>query len=146
LGFDAVAAGVTGVIDPEDIPLYEDEGDRDAAYDAAQADGTPFFAIERYEQGYAVTYDLLPAGRELAPPARAEVDTVTEREVKRIVGEASLPTSEVGRSIGPSLGHLSFFQQEGTARRVGGAIAEIVLDDANWVEASPPDSQGPRRS
>jgi len=124
---------------PSEIPCYEDAAERDAAYERAEREGTPFFAVERYDEGYAVTYDLLPAGWELSKPARKELDERLTRELEAVVGDESLPTGEVSKSVGDSLGNVSLFERERTARRVAAVAARIALDESNWVEASPPD-------
>ncbi|WP_246023024.1 hypothetical protein [Halosimplex halophilum] len=125
--------------EPSEIPCYEDADERDAAYERAEREGTPFFAVERYDEGYAVTYDLLPAGRELSKPARKELDERLTRELEAVVGDESVPTREVSKSVGDSLGNVSLFEREGTARRVAAVAARIALDESNWVEASPPE-------
>jgi len=133
--------------EPTEVPLYEDRETVERQYRTAEREGDPFFAVEAYEDGYAVTYDLLPAGHQLAPPAASEVDERITREVEDIVGDQSLPTAEVGRSVSPSLGNISFFQQEDSARRVAAVISSLVLDDANWVAAQPPEQpQGTRKN
>lgn len=124
---------------PTEVPLYADRETVEREYETAQREGTPFFAIERYEEGFAITYDLLPAGSELAEPALAELDERVTREVEAIVGDERRATTEVSRSIGDSLGQLSFFASEESAREVAATISVIVLDEANWVAASPPD-------
>jgi len=132
----AVPAGY----DPSEVPLYENRTTVEEQYEAAQADELPFFAIEQYEEGFAITYDLLPADSELAEPAVSELDERVTREVESIVGDESRPTTEVSRSIGKSLGQLSFFTSEESAREVAARISTLVLDEANWVAASPPDA------
>jgi hypothetical protein len=133
---------VTGGYDPGEVPLYGDQQAVESEYAAAERDGEPFFAVERYEEGYAVTYDLLPTGMELAPPAASEVRERLTREVEDVVGDERLPTTEVSKSVSASLGHVAFFQREATARRVAAVISTIVLDEANWIEATPPESAG----
>lgn len=125
--------------EPSEIPCYEDADERDAAYERAEREGTPFFAVERYDEGYAVTYDLLPAGWELSKPARKELDERLTRELEDVVGDESVPTHEVSKSVGDSLGNISLFERERTARRVAAVAARIALDESNWVEASPPE-------
>ncbi|ELZ26885.1 hypothetical protein C475_08121 [Halosimplex carlsbadense 2-9-1] len=125
--------------EPSEIPCYEDADERDAAYERAEREGTPFFAVERYDEGYAVTYDLLPAGWELSKPARKELDERLTRELEAVVGDESIPTSEVSKSVGDSLGNISLFERKRTARRVAAVAARIALDESNWVEASPPE-------
>jgi hypothetical protein len=127
---------------PTEVPLYRDRETVEREYETAQREGTPFFAIERYEEGFAITYDLLPAGSELAAPALAELDEQVTRELEAVVGDESNATTEVSRSIGDSLGQLSFFAREDTAREVAATISVIVLDEANWVAASPPEDTG----
>jgi hypothetical protein len=112
-----------------------------------EREGVPFFAVESYEHGYAVTYDLLPAGSQLAPPAHSEVAERITREVEDIVGDDGLPTTEVSRSVSASLGNVSFFQREDSARRVAAAVSHVVLDESNWVAAEPPaDAPANRRN
>ncbi|PSQ03140.1 hypothetical protein BRC92_07245 [Halobacteriales archaeon QS_4_69_31] len=125
--------------EPPDVPLYEDQATRDEQYRRAEREEVPFFAVERYDEGYAVTYDLLPAGRELAKPARKELEERLTREVERLVADPSVPTTEVGKTVGESLGTVSLFEREETARRVAAFVSRTVLDGANWVEASPPE-------
>lgn len=122
-----------------EIPLYEGQDAVDEAYAAAERNREPFVAVERYDQGYAVTFDLLPAGYQLAPTARKEATARLTHEIEAIVGDDSLPTTEVSRSVSDSLGHVSFFGREDSARRVAVALTPIVLDETNWVEATPPD-------
>ncbi|WP_250137778.1 hypothetical protein [Halorientalis salina] len=124
---------------PSEVPLYENRETVEAQYQAAESDETPFFAVEQYEEGFAVTYDLLPAGSELAEPVVSELDERVTREVEAIVGDESRPTTEVSRSVGASLGQLSFFVSEESAREVAATVSTLVLDEANWVPASPPD-------
>jgi hypothetical protein len=131
---------VTAGYDPEAVPIYEDRAAVEAAYARAEREREPFFGVETYEEGYAVTYDLLPAGKQLAPPAYAEVGERITREVEAIVGDDSLPTTEVSRTVGESLGNVSFFQREASARRVAATVSQLVLDEANWVAATPPDT------
>jgi hypothetical protein len=124
--------------EPQDVPLYEDRETVEAKYTEAERAGEPFLAVERYEEGYAVTFDLLPADKELAPPAASEVGERITREVEAIVGDESLPTTEVSRTVGESLGNVSFFEREASARRVAASVSTLVLDEANWETATPP--------
>ncbi len=119
--------------DPPEIPLYEGKQAVEDAYQQAEAAHRPFFGVEQYDEGYAVTFDLLPAGQQLAPPARKEVQTRLTHEIEDIVGDDSLPTDEVSKSVSDSLGSISLFEREESARRVARAIAPLVLDDANWA-------------
>jgi hypothetical protein len=133
--------------EPQDVPLYEDRETVEAKYTEAERAGEPFLAVERYEEGYAVTFDLLPADKELAPPAASEVGERITREVEEIVGDERMPTTEVSRSVSASLGHIAFFGRERSARRVAAVVSTIVLDEANWVDpARPGQSQGVRRN
>lgn len=125
--------------EPSEVPVCEDEGVRDEAYRRAEREGEPFFAVERYDDGYAVTYDLLPAGQELSRPARKELDERLTREVESLVDDPAVPTAEVATTVGESLGTVSLFEREQTARKVAALVSRTVLDEANWVEASPPD-------
>ncbi len=124
--------------DPADVPLYETRDERDDAYATAEAEDRPFFGVERYEEGYAVTADLMPAGYRLSEPAQSELAERLTRQVEAVVGDDSYPTEEVGRSLGDALVNLSFFEREATAREVAAAISELVLDEDNWVEATGP--------
>jgi len=134
---------VTAGFAPSDVPLYEDQQARDDAYYQAEAESSPFFAVERYEEGYAITYDLLPAGKELSEPMRKELTEQVTRKVEDVVGDEALATVEVSRSIGGSLGNISFFERESTARDVAAMISQLVLDETNWVEADGPDDLPP---
>ena len=125
--------------EPSEVPCFEDTASRDAEYERAERESVPFFAVERYDDGYAVTYDLLPAGQELSKPARKELDERLTRELEDLVGDSSVPTGEVSKSVGVSLGNVSLFARERTARRVAAVIARVALDESNWVEATPPD-------
>lgn len=124
---------------PSEVPCYEDTATRDAEYERAERENVPFFAVERYEEGYAVTYDLLPAGHELSKPARKELNERLTRELEDIVGDPSEPVRELSKSVSASLGSVSLFEQESTARRVASVVGAIALDESNWVEATPPD-------
>jgi hypothetical protein len=133
--------GVPGY-EPSAVPLYGDRATVEQQYAAAEAAERPFFAIERYEEGYAITYDLLPAGAQLAEPAVSELDERVTRVVEGLVGDDARETTEVSRSIGDSLGQLSFFDGEDGAREVAATISVIVLDEDNWVAAAPPGDAG----
>ena len=141
----AVRSSVPGY-EPREVPLYGDRETVERKYSEAERRGEPFFAVEAYEQGYAVTYDLLPAGTQLAPPTATEVGERLTREVEDIVGDDGLPTTEVSKSVSASLGNVSFFQREESARRVAAVISTLVLDEANWVVADGPDRAGTRRN
>ena len=133
--------------EPQDVPLYGSREVLESEYAAAEREGEPFFAVEMYDDGYAVTYDLLPTDRELSPSVTSEVGEQITREVEDIVGDERTPTTEVSRSVSASLGHIAFFQREQNARRVAAVISTVVLDRANWVDATPPqDTQESRRS
>lgn len=131
---------------PSDVPVFEDEDSRDAGYRRAERESTPFFGVERYDEGYVVTYDLLPADRALSKPARKELDERLTREVEDVVGDPSLPTVEVGKTVGEELGTVSLFEREETAREIAALVSRTVLDEANWVTASPPSGSDPRRN
>jgi hypothetical protein len=131
---------------PSDVPLFEDDDARDAAYRRAEQESTPFFGVERYEAGYAVTYDLLPAARALSKPARKELNERLTREVEDVVGDPSLPTAEVSTTVGEELGTVSLFEREETAREVAALVSRTVLNEANWVAASPPTGADPHRN
>ena len=123
---------MTDAQDEFKIPVFSGKAAVEAGYAQAQQDGVPFFGIEEYEEGYAVTYDLLPADEQLAPTARKEVQTRLTAEVEDIVGDSSLATVEVSKSVNDSLGNVSMLESEASARRIARAIAPIVLDTANW--------------
>ena len=133
--------------EPGEVPLYEGQAGVEEGYAAAERERRPFFAVEAYEQGHAVTYDLLPAGAQLTAEARTEVNDLLTAEIEAVVADASLPTTEVSRSVNDSLGNVSFFGREDSARRVAAAVSQVVLDEANWTEARPPDTAvGDRRN
>ena len=125
--------------DPAEVPLYEDRATVEEEYRRAEREQRPFFAVEAYDEGYAVTYDLLPAGHQLSQPIASEVGERLTREIEAIVADESLPTAEVSRSVSASLGHISFFGREDSARRVAATVSGLVLDDENWVPAEPPE-------
>ena len=142
-----VASDVPVGYDPQEVPLYESRDVLETEYAAAERAGEPFFAVEAYDEGYAVTYDLLPTGKELAAPATSEVGERLTREIEDIVADERMPTTEVSKSVSASLGHVAFFGRERSARRVAATISTVVLDEANWVEVSPPsDAVGSRRN
>jgi hypothetical protein len=119
--------------DPSSIPLYDGQAAIEEAYSEAEGSGTPFFAVEEYEEGFAVTYDLLPAGASLSLTAQKEVEARLTQEIESIVADDSLPTVEVGKTVNDSLGNISMFEREDSARRVASVIAPLVLDEANWT-------------
>jgi len=136
---EAPTPGVTEGYEPGEVPLYEGQAGVEEGYAAAERERRPFFAVEAYEQGYAVTYDLLPAGVQLTAEARAEVADLLTAEVEAVVADADRPTTEVSRSVNDSLGNVSLFGREDSARRVAAAVSRVVLDETNWTEASPPE-------
>ena len=123
---------MTDAQDEFKIPVFSGKAAVEAGYAQAQQEGVPFFGIEEYDEGYAVTYDLLPADEQLAPTARKEIQTRLTAEVEDIVGDSSLATVEVSKSVNDSLGNVSMLESEASARRIARAIAPIVLDTANW--------------
>jgi hypothetical protein len=125
---------VTNADEEFTIPVFDGKAAVEAGYAQAQQEGVPFFGVEEYEEGYAVTYDLLPAEGELAPTARKEIQTRLTAEIEAIVGDEDLATVEVSKSVNDSLGNVSMLETEASARRVARAIAPIVLDTANWAE------------
>lgn len=124
--------------DQPQIPVYDGREAVEVGYAAAEREGVPFFGIERYEEGFAVTYDLLPAGQQLVPTARKEVAVRLTNELEAIVADEELATTEASKSVNDSLGNISLLESEAGARRVAAAIAPIVLDDANWETAEQP--------
>jgi len=121
---------------PSDVPLYEDQSRRDEQYRAAEREGRPYLAIECYEGGYAVTYDLLPAGAELSGPAHKELRERIRHTVEEVVGDQRRATVEVSQSVSASLGNIGIFRSERTAREIAVVIGRFALDENNWVEAS----------
>jgi len=116
-----------------EIPVHEGQDAIERAYSRAEREGVPFVAIERYEEGYAFTYDLLPAGKRLTPAIRKEVQVRLTAELEDIVG-SDTATAEVSKSVSDRLGHVSLLTSEAEARQVARAVAPVVLDDANWLE------------
>lgn len=134
---------------PSDIPLYEDQATRDEGYRTAECEQRPYLAIECYEDGYAVTYDLFPAKQQLAAPAHKELRERVTRAVEDVVGDEALPTVEVSKSISASLGNVGVFYRERTAREIAVVIATLVLEKDNWVADSmvgSPDDDALRRN
>jgi hypothetical protein len=123
---------------PEAVPFCDDTDERDARYRTAEREGSPFFAVETYEEGYAITFDLMPAGVQLSEAALATVSDLVTDELEAVVGDPELPTREVSRSIGPALGHIAYFERETTARELAATLSEPVLDEDNWITATPP--------
>jgi len=119
-----------------EIPVYDGQQAVEKAYAQAEHNKQPFFGIEQYEEGYAVTYDLLPAGKQLAPTARKELQVQLTNEIETIVANESLSTIEVSKSISESLGNISFLASEESAKQVAQVIKPIVLDEANWTKHS----------
>ena len=133
---------MTAPPDPEDVPVYTDPDVRDLRYHEAQAEGVPYLAVERYEQGYAVTFDLMPAGVQLTDGARSEIMDLIRTEVERIVADTDAPETEVSHNLGPALGSIAAFEQEATARAVAAALGGVVLDESNWEPHRPPEDVG----
>lgn len=129
---------MTDRLSPGGVPLYEDQATRDEQYGAAEAESRPFFAVEQYEEGYAVTFDLLPAGAQLTDAARAEVRDLVTSRVETLVADPDDPTTEVGHTVSDSLGNVSFLHEESTARSLAADISEVVLDEENWEPARRP--------
>ena len=117
---------------PEDVPVYTDPDVRDLRYHEAEAEGAPYLAVEAYEEGYAVTFDLMPAGVQLTDEARTEIQELVRTEVEAIVADADAPETEVSHNLGPALGSIAAFEQEATARAVAAAVGDVVLDESNW--------------
>lgn len=128
--------------DPQDVPVYEDADVRDLHYYRAEANGEPYLAVERYEEGYAVTFDLLPAGAQLAAPARTDLRDELVAAVEGIVGDDASPETELSHNLGPSMGSVATFEEVATAKSVAVRLAGIVLEEANWEpHQSPADAQ-----
>ena len=125
---------MTSTADNPEIPVHEGQEAIEQAYTSAEQEGVPFVAIERYEDGYAFTYDLLPAGTRLTPPMRKEVQVRLTDKLEEIVRSTETRTAEVSKSVNDSLGHVSLLASEAEARQIARAVAPVVLDQANWVE------------
>ncbi len=124
---------VTSTADSPEIPVHEGKEAIERAYASAEQEGVPFVAIECYDEGYAFTYDLLPAGKRLTPAIRKEVQVRLTAELEDIVG-SDTATAEVSKSVSDSLGHVSLLGSEAEARRVAQVVAPVVLDEANWLD------------
>jgi hypothetical protein len=118
---------------PTDVPVCESPADRDRRYRDAQRDGEPFLAVDAEEQGYPITYDLLPAGQRLSSDAHAELEARVREEIERVIDDPDAATDRLDAGIGPQMGNVYFFAEEATARDVAAAISRIVLDERNWV-------------
>ena len=127
---------------PEDVPVYTDPDVRDLRYHEAEAEGVPYLAVEAYDEGYAVTFDLMPAGVQLTAEARTEVRELIRTEVESIVADVDTPETEVSHNIGPALGSIAAFEQEATAREIAASVGDVVLDESNWEPHRPPDGAG----
>jgi hypothetical protein len=124
---------VTSTADIPEIPVHDGQEAVERAYARAQKKGVPFVAIERYEEGYAFTYDLLPAGKRLTPAIQKEVRVRLTNELEELVG-SDTATVEASKSVSDSLGHVSLLSSEAEARQVARAVAPVVLDEANWLD------------
>jgi hypothetical protein len=131
---------MTTTPEPDEIPVYEDPDVRDLHYHRAESAGEPYLAVERVAEGSAVTFDLLPAGVQLTPPARESVRERFVAQVEAVVGDAESPETEISHTLGAALGSAAAFEDAGTARRVAAALGEIVLEESNWERHVPPDS------
>ena len=120
----------------EAIPVYDGQAGVEAAYARAEREGEPFFGIERYENGYAVTYDLLPAGERLGPAPEQRLRERLTAELEAIVEDSELPTDEVATTVNDSLGNVSVLGSEASAHRVARIVETVALDPANWVGES----------
>ncbi|MFC7059310.1 hypothetical protein [Halovenus salina] len=120
--------------DTAEIPVYDGQSGVETAYARSERQREPFFGIERYDEGYAVTFDLLPAGAALSPSAYETVRADLTDELEAIVADTDLPTEEVSKSVNDSLGNVSLLVTEAGARRVAAVLAPVVLDETNWVE------------
>jgi hypothetical protein len=130
---DPLPTAVTSTADSPEIPVHEGQDAIEQAYSRAEREGVPFVAIERYDEGYAFTYDLLPAGKRLTPAIQKEVKLRLTTELEDVVG-SNTATTELSKSVSDTLGHVSLFAGEAEARQVARAVAPIVLDDANWLD------------
>jgi hypothetical protein len=129
-----VLTDVTSTSDTPEVPVHDGQDAIERAYTSAEQEGVPFVAIEHYEDGYAFTYDLLPAGERLTPPMRKEVQVRLTDTLEDIVRSDETRTVEVSKSVNDSLGHVSLLASEAEARQIARAVAPVVLDRANWVE------------
>ena len=123
-------------LDTSEIPVFEGKQAVETAYTSAERNREPFFGIEHYDEGYVVTYDLLPVDRKLTLTAETTVRRALTAEIEAIVGDSDLATAEVSPSVNDSLGNISILASEASARRVAATIAPLVLDRENWRDAS----------
>lgn len=117
---------------PDEIPVYEDPDVRDRHYHEAEAAGEPYLAVERVEAGYAVTFDLMPAGAQLTAPAREALRDRLHEEVETVVGDAAAPETELSHTLGPALGSIAAFESATAAAAVAAALAPVLLAESNW--------------
>lgn len=113
------------------VPLQIGQAAVEAAYADATRTAEPFLAVEQYGEEYAVTYDLLPADEQLTPAATARLRDRLTAELEAIVADKDGP-AELSKTVSDSLGNVSAFRRERTARRVAAVIADTVLEETNW--------------
>jgi hypothetical protein len=121
------------VTETAEIPVHDGQAAVEQAYAEAEREGVPFVAIERYEEGYAFTYDLLPAGERLTPANRDRVQSLLTTELETIVGDSDSATTEAAKSVNDSLGQVSLFASESEARQIAEAVVPVVLNPDNWA-------------
>lgn len=127
---------------PEDVPVYRDPDVRDRHYHEAETAGVPYLAVERYEEGYAVTFDLMPAGVQLTATAQTEVRDCIRTEVEAVVADANAPETEVSHNVGAALGSIAAFEAETTAQSIAASVGAVVLEEDNWETHRPPEGGG----
>ena len=121
---------------PDTLPQYNGQDEVEHAYEQAERTSSPFYGIEQYDDGYAVTFDLLPAGPQLSTTARKEVGVRLTTELEAVVGDDAYPTTEASKSVNDSLVSVSLFTSEEGARRIAQSIAPVVLASENWTTAT----------
>ncbi|ERG89106.1 MAG: hypothetical protein J07HX5_01258 [halophilic archaeon J07HX5] len=114
------------------VPLQVGQAAVEAAYADANRTAEPFLAVEQYGEEYAVTYDLLPADEQLTPAATAQLQDRLTAELEAIVADTEEGPAELSKTVSDSLGNVSAFRREQTARQVAAVIADVVLKETNW--------------
>ena len=122
----------------DEIPVFEDPDVRDLHYHESEAEGEPYLAVERYDEGYAVTFDLMPAGVQLTADGQRAVKERLVAEVEAVVGDADSPELEISHNLGAALGSVAAFEDVTTAQRLAASVAEPLLDESNWTEHRAP--------
>ncbi len=128
---------MTSRLAPSEVPVCDD-ADHEELYARAEDEASPFLAADERATGYAVTYDLAPAGRQLTEAARSELETRVRDEVESIVTDAGHAVDELEFGVGNQLGTVHHFEAERTAREVAATVSATVLDESNWEGPAEP--------